>query len=146
MSLTTDPNCPCLKEIKPDGQQACYLVLSEEELAKGFVRPVRQKYKHVGIRPKHPIRELTPEEHERYDKFNYIAYEEYPKNDSAITGRFWTQAQLNSGCGCVTTMGLTLAETYARDPKFYGGTFCYECGKHFSVEEFIWEDGSVVGS
>lgn len=47
MSLTTDPNTPCLNELKPDGQQKCYLVLSDEELAKGFVRPVRNKYRHV---------------------------------------------------------------------------------------------------
>ncbi len=50
-------------------------------------------------------------------------------------------------CGVETTMGLSLAETYARDPKFYGGTFCCGCGTHFPVEEFTWvPDGSVVGS
>ncbi len=50
-------------------------------------------------------------------------------------------------CGVVTTMGLALAETYARDPKFYSGTFCCGCHTHFPVAEFTWEpDGSVVGS
>lgn len=50
-------------------------------------------------------------------------------------------------CGTVTTMGHALAETYARDPGFYGGTFCCGCGAHFPVAEFTWEpDGSVVGS
>lgn len=50
-------------------------------------------------------------------------------------------------CGTVTTMGQALAETYARDPKFYGGTFCCGCHTHFPVAEFTWEpDGSVVGS
>lgn len=50
-------------------------------------------------------------------------------------------------CGTVTTMGQALAETYARDPKFYGGTFCCGCGTHYPVAEFTWEpDGSVVGS
>ena len=50
-------------------------------------------------------------------------------------------------CGTVTTMGQGLAETYARDPKFYGGTFCCGCGTHYPVAEFTWEpDGSVVGS
>lgn len=147
MSLTTDPNNPCLKKIEPSGQQACYLILSEEERAKGFVRPVRQSYKHVGIRPKYPLRDLTPEEHERYDQFHYVKYEEYPEG-SACCGRFWTQAQLNSGCGVVTTMGLALAETYARDPNFYGGTFCVQCGKHLPVGaegEFVWmnNDGTV---
>lgn len=109
MGLTTDPTDPALREIRPDGQQTVYLVLSDEERAKGFVRPVRTKYVHVA-------------------------------------------------CGAVTTMGQAIAETYARDPKFYGGTFCCHCGKHFPlrhwdkekddvVEAFLWEpDGTPVGS
>jgi hypothetical protein len=43
-------------------------------------------------------------------------------------------------------MGQTLAETYARDPAFYSGTFCCGCGKHFPVGEdgeFVW-DGTDV--
>ncbi len=45
-------------------------------------------------------------------------------------------------CGTVTTMGVALAETYARCPDFYGGTFCCGCGEHFPVGEageFVWE-------
>lgn len=52
-------------------------------------------------------------------------------------------------CGTATTMGLALAETYARDPGFYGATFCATCNSHFPVGvdgEFRWEDGSKVGS
>ena len=73
-------------------------MLSEEERAKGFVRPVRRTYVH-------------------------------------------------RTCGGATTMGLALAETYARDPKFYGGTYCATCGTHFPVAQFTW-DGTdeVVGS
>lgn len=147
MSLTTDPTDPALKVVTPSGQQAAYLVLSDEERAKGFVRPVRNSYRHAGCRPANPTRELTPEEHEQYDRFGYVLYEEYPSSDSSLTGRFWTKAQLESGCGTVTTMGDALAETYARDPKFYGATFCCRCGKHLPVAEFVWEpDGGVVGS
>lgn len=150
MGLTTDPTSPCLKEINPDGQQKCYLVLSEEERAKGFVRPVRSSYRHVGIRPKGPTRPLTEEEQNRYPQVGYVAFEEYGPDRDPLVGRYWTQAQLDSGCGAVTTMGLALAETYARDPKFYGGTFCANCGKHFPVGaegEFVWEpDGSRVGT
>jgi hypothetical protein len=147
MSLTTDPNSPCLKKIQPDGQQSCYLVLSEEERAKGFVRPVRRTYKHVGIRPKYPTQELTSEQHERYDSYRYVAYEPYPESESPAVGRFWTKAQLESGCNCETRMGDALAETFAAKPAFYGGTFCCQCGKHFAVEEFVWvDDGTVVGS
>lgn len=103
MSLTTDPNDPGLRKIRSDGMQETYLVLSDEERAKGFVRPVRYKYRHLA-------------------------------------------------CGSTTTMGLALCETYARDPKFYGGTFCCGCGKHFSLQtgegwQFEWEpDGDPVGS
>lgn len=84
------------RELKENGQQKGYVVLSKEERAKGFVRPVRRSYVH--------------------DK-----------------------------CGVVTTMGQSLAETYARDPYFYSGTFCCGCGAHFPVGpadmggEFVWD-------
>jgi hypothetical protein len=45
-------------------------------------------------------------------------------------------------CGVVTTMGQALAETYAREPEFYSGTFCAGCGTHFPVGEdgeFVWD-------
>lgn len=80
------------RNLKPGGMQNDYVVLAEEERAKGFVRPVRRSYKHLK-------------------------------------------------CGGVTTMGQTLAETYARDPSFYSGTFCCDCGAHFPVGadgEFVW--------
>lgn len=99
MSLVTDRKD--LDESRDaNGQQKTYLVLSDAELAKGFIRPVRTSYTH-----------------ER--------------------------------CGSVTTMGLKLAETYARDPGFYSGTFCSNCGAHFPVGsegEFLWPDGTKVGS
>lgn len=104
MSATNDPNDPGLREILPGGQQRNYLVLSDVERAKGFVRPVRRTYKHLA-------------------------------------------------CGTATTMGQAIAETYARDPKFYGGTFCCHCAKHFLLTNpdgspaFAWDpDGSPVGS
>lgn len=129
------------------GQHKDYYVLSEDERKKGFVRPVRRTYIHKGIRPKYPTRELTAEEHERYDKFLYVLYEEYPKSEeSSCCGRYWTKQQLESGCNSSTSMGIALAETYARKPDFYGATFCCACGKHLPVSEFVWEDGSVVGS
>lgn len=50
-------------------------------------------------------------------------------------------------CGSVTSMGRALSETYARDPKFYGATFCVRCNAHFPVSQFVWTaDGAEVGS
>jgi hypothetical protein len=103
MAATTDPDDPGIKKIRTDGQQENYLVLSDEERAKGFVRPVRQKYTHLK-------------------------------------------------CGTETRMGIAIAETYARDPSFYSGTFCVHCGEHFPLKDpdgshnFIWPDGNPVGS
>jgi hypothetical protein len=50
-------------------------------------------------------------------------------------------------CGTVTTMSDDLAETYARDPHFYGATYCVGCRMHLPVSEFQWDaDAEVVGS
>lgn len=131
-------------KLRADGMQEGYVVLAAAERAKGFVRPVRDAYEHIGaLAPQNPLRDLTPEEHSRYDEYRYVRFETYPPGDSTL-GRYWTQAQLDrvdAGCGAVTIMGRALAETYARDPKFYGGTFCSACGKHFPVGadgEFVW--------
>lgn len=95
------PETPDHLEIDPKtGQQKGYVVLTAEERAKGFVRPVRRTYLHIA-------------------------------------------------CGTTTTMGMAIAETYARDPKFYSGTFCVHCRAHFPIGEtgeFKWEDGTMVGT
>lgn len=83
------------REINPaTGMQKGYVVLSEEERAKGLVRPIRRTYVH-------------------------------------------------EKCGTHTTMATSIAETYARDPKFYSGTYCVHCKGHFPVGEageFLWSD------
>lgn len=54
---------------------------------------------------------------------------------------------VHTQCGTETRMALALAETYAREPKFYGATYCVGCRKHRPVGEFMWSvDGSLVGS
>jgi hypothetical protein len=82
-------------------QNAAYLVLSDEERAKGFVRPVRRSYIHTV-------------------------------------------------CGGLTSMAQGIAETYARDPGFYGSTYCVHCRMHRPVGEhgeFVWDGtGEKVGS
>jgi len=148
-STTTDGNPPrpgfenaaAPAPLKGNGQHEAYWILSEEELAKGFVRPVRKTYKHVGIRPKHGTRELNEDEEDK-KKFGYILYEKYPEEMSPKVGRYWTKEQLDSGCDVVTTMSLPLAETWARDPEYYGATFCCGCNKHLPVGEFVWVDAN----
>lgn len=77
------------------GMQKGYIVLSPEERAKGFVKPVRHSYIH-------------------------------------------------NTCGTKTTMGAGLAETYARNPHFYSGTFCCRCRAHFDLIQFEWSDGEPM--
>ena len=168
MSLTTDPNSQCLKDgQKESGQNNCYLVLSEEELAKGFVRPVRNKYVHVGRKVKplngiiQPLEEAL-ENHSDWAKNYYTsengygAFLKYPESESPVTGKFLKQDELEAlnigkdyvgGCGIETVMNMSISETYARDPKFYGATYCTGCNKHLPVDEFQWSvDNEILGS
>ena len=90
--LVTDPNDPRLTrggDSQPVDQAKAYLVLSKEERAKGFVRPVRSSYIHVGVGG-HEIEPGNPAKHGR----------------------------IGNACGAETTMSRDLAETYARDPYF----------------------------
>lgn len=151
--LTTDPKDPRLghgADNEPTPQASVYLVLSEDERKKGFVRPLRRSYKHVGpAGPRNLLRDLTSEQVERFGT-DYVKFEVYPESESPKTGRFWTQSDLDKvaqGCNTVTTMSMPIAETYARNPQFYGATYCVGCGKHLPVSEFVWvDDGKQVGS
>lgn len=136
------------------GQHGAYFVLSDEERAKGYQRPVRDRYKHVGRPgPRFPgVRLLTDEEKARYPDAGYVRFEPYPESERPTTGKFWTQAELDrigKGCGAVTRMAAKIAETYAREPTFYGATFCVGCGTHLPVGEdgeFVWDDDTRVGT
>ena len=92
----TDPNYRDINE--RTGQQKDYIVLSEDEIAKGYTRSFRDSYIHIK-------------------------------------------------CGVLTRMSHSIAATYARDPKFYGSTFCVGCKQHYPLAEFVW-DGTTetVGS
>lgn len=96
----SDEHKAAVGEVGENGQHPDYWVISDEDRAKGHVRPVRRSYIHT-------------------------------KED----------------CGALTTMSLAIAETYAKDPKFYSATFCVGCKAHFPVGEFVWDDAEgVVGS
>ena len=47
-------------------------------------------------------------------------------------------------CGTSTSMGLAIAETYARDPWFYGSTYCVACQMHRPLSEFTWMGGGEM--
>ena len=137
---STEPGAPGPIDPKT-GMHTDYWVLPPAERAKGYVRPLRNTYVHVGVKPPTNLRDLTAEEHERYDQYGYIKYEAYGPEHSPIVGRYWTKetlASLGKGCQASTTMHMAFAETYARDPNYYGSTFCAHCKEHFPVEEFVW--------
>ncbi|HEY6019322.1 MAG TPA: hypothetical protein VIY48_05285 [Candidatus Paceibacterota bacterium] len=49
-------------------------------------------------------------------------------------------------CGSITTMNRAIAETYARNPRYYGGTYCAKCQNHFPVGElgeFTWDGTNI---
>ena len=151
MGTTSDRDDPRLTRGTDDGpvpQAEVYLVLSDEERARGFVRPVRRTYVHVGPPgPTHPLRDLTEHEKETVgDPERYVKYEQFPPSDAPSIGRFWTQEQLDNignGCGAETRMSQDIAETYAAKPFFYGATYCVRCQRHLPVGkdgEFVWLD------
>lgn len=64
-----------------------------------------------------------------------------PEERSKGFVRPYRDAYRHLKCGRITTMSRSIAETYARDPSFYSGTFCTTCGAHFPVGEdgeFVW--------
>ena len=152
MGLTTNPNDPDLGhgiDEHPIEQHKKYLVLSDEERHKGFVRPYRDTYRHVGIKgPTYPLSDLTEEQKKMVEGTDWTKYEKYPDGSSAL-GRYWSQKELDQvgkGCNTVTTMGIALAETYAREPGFYGATYCVRCKMHRPVGEdgeFVWEGTDI---
>ena len=149
-----ETGAPAPQPVEAGGMHGAYWVICAEDRAKGFVRPFRDSYQHVGIPgPRYELRDLTAEELERYAAFGYIKFEAYPPECAPVTGSFWTQERLDKvgkGCGVVTRMSRPIAETYARDPKFYGSTFCVGCKTHLpvgEVGEFVWDGtGERVGT
>ncbi|MEO6115993.1 MAG: hypothetical protein ABIP33_06375 [Pseudolysinimonas sp.] len=105
MTDPTDPRLGHGADDHPVPQQKAYLILSAEERAKGFIRPLRRSYVHS-------------------------------RNVDGITA-----------CGAVTRMSQAIAETYARQPDFYGATYCVSCGMHHPVACFTWDGtNELIGS
>jgi len=80
MGVTSDPNDPRLtRGADPAGsegheQAEVYLVLSEEERAKGFVRPVRTRYVHTTCGAVTTIDLALAETYARDPEFYYVTY------------------------------------------------------------------------
>jgi hypothetical protein len=111
---------PGYEKIDPiSGQQLNYVVLTDEERAKGFIRPVRMGYTHAG------------------------------RNPTFVVGTTWNQLESlgEGGCGSYTRIVREIAETYARDIGFYTETFCAGCRKHRPLNQFYWDcTQEMVGS
>lgn len=151
---TTDRNDPRLVEgQREQGTNDTYLVMSPEERGKGFVRPVRGTYVHIGKQISGEPVMLANSEREDFVEEGWVAFIPNPDKESSVSGTYVTQFELDTrkgdmygGCGVATTMSQPLSETYAARPTFYGATFCVGCNKHLPVGEFRWDDGTVVGS
>lgn len=159
MSLTTDKDHPDLGRGADQGQvpqNKVYLVLSDEEKAKGFVRPVRISYIHKGRLYDKGIEILEKPELIGDKEYVAIAAVLLNEDGSRKGGSYITQAELDQhkktggyigGCGTVTTMHQSIAETYAANPHFYGNTYCVTCRRHLPVSEFLWDGtNEKVGS
>lgn len=149
------------EQTEKTGQHKDYIVLCPDERAKGFIRPYRDAYRHVGRSvcgnivnhgpsweapklggPRDICAQVYGHEGECSSPFLTVDQPEYAEI---------RRSHRKGGCGKITTMGRALAETYARDPKFYGATFCVHCNRHLPVAEFTWyemdgREGPKVGS
>lgn len=71
----------------------------------------------------------------------YVVLSEYERSQGFV--RPVRHTYTHDACGSNTTMGTALAQTYARDPSFYSGTYCCRCRAHFPVGadgEFTWSE------
>ena len=134
----------------PTGQHRSYIILSDEERAKGFIRPYRDSYRHAGLKQEEPQKPVACPSCCAGESLIRPANIDPLKWLCLDCGHVWKLAKPGArvgGCGAVTTMGRKLSETYAVNPKFYSHTFCAGCNTHLPVAEFVWtKDGEEVGS
>lgn len=153
MSITSDPKHPGINKPKGEGEQnEAYLVLSEGERKKGFTRPLYSSYTHVGRKFEEVVLKDEPEE---FEGKIYVAVASILKNEDGTPkgGRLLTQKEYDEwkktgnigGCGVSTVINSReIIETYARDPKFYGATWCMGCKRHIQNSEFIWDKSNEL--
>ncbi len=73
-------------------------------------------------------------------------YENYPDSTEGEYVAPVRNSYVHDKCGVKTIMATRFAETYARNPKYYGATFCCGCSAHLPVSQFKWAvDGVTMG-
>lgn len=78
---------------------------------------------------------------DQHDVYLVLSAEERGKGFLRPYCERYVHARDLGGCGEVTRMGVALSETYAREPHFYGATYCVGCRMHKAVGadgEFYW--------
>ena len=84
-----------------------------------------------------------PEPIPQHDVYLVLSKEERAKGLVRPLEQRYIHAAELGGCGVVTKMGYDLSETYARNPNYYGSTYCEGCRMHNPVGingEFYWCD------
>lgn len=71
-------------------------------------------------------------------------YENHPTNTEGEYVAPIRRTYIHKSCGVATKIGMEIAETYAKNPKYYGRTFCVGCHSYFPVSEFYWEIDDVT--
>jgi hypothetical protein len=135
------------KELLPDGKQKSYVVLTPEERHKGFLRHVRLDYRHTGYH----VCGADLSDYRESELYGVGARSichdvpghagEHGKTVYVATAKEMIRLKQTSyykGCGKITKMSIEIAETFARDPWFYSGTFCCTCKAHFPLNQFVW--------
>lgn len=91
--LTTDPNDPRLGhgyDDEPVPQQQAYLILSEEERSKGFVRPYRDRYIHAICGSETIMGTALSETYARSPKFYGATYCVYCRMHKPVSEFRWS--------------------------------------------------------
>lgn len=104
------------------------------------MRPVRRSYVHAGLGPvcgkaaTHPPIGLEGTPH------RWVCSD--PLGHEGECSHWWMEETVarTRGCNVTTSMPQAIAETYAREPAYYGTTHCAHCKLYLPVGHFVWCD------
>jgi hypothetical protein len=72
-------------------------------------------------------------------------HENYPVNTEGEYVAPIRRTYVHRKCGVATKVSMNIAETYAKNPRYYSHTFCVGCKEHMPINQFEWEDGVTLG-